>query len=125
MVVSFERPALLEAFRKEQQRNDKKKDAHGNRGAERPVVGRAEKRLHDVSDHGARRSADEQRSKEITQGKYERKRSARQQARHGQRKNHAKERGERAGAEVVRSLHERARNVFKRSVDGQEDERRV
>jgi len=50
---SFEGPPLLEAFGEEEQREDDDQNADGDGGAQRPVIGGAEKTLHHVGDHGA------------------------------------------------------------------------
>ncbi len=109
----------------EKQRESEEKDADGNRGAERPVVNRAEKGLHDVGDHGAGRAADEQRREKIAEGENESEGGPREKAGHRERKNHAEKSGRGAGAEILRGFDERARNVFERGVDGEEDEGRV
>src|SRR4029077_11672355 len=47
---------------------------------------------------------------------------AREQSRHREGKDDAEKRGARVSAEVLRSFDERARDVFERVVDGEEDE---
>jgi hypothetical protein len=59
---SFEGPALFEAFGKEEEGKSDEQNADRNRGTEGPVVGCAEKCLHDVGDHGPGGAADEERS---------------------------------------------------------------
>ena len=97
----------------------------GNGGAERPVVGRAEKSLHDVGDHGARRAADEEWREKIAEREDESESRSGEQAGHRERKNYAEKSVALAGAKVLRGFDERARDVLERGVNRKKDEWRV
>src|ERR1700684_1548449 len=77
LICSFEGPALFEALREEKQRESEEQDADGNRCAKRPVVDRAEKSLHDVGNHGAVRTANEERCEKIAERQNERESGSR------------------------------------------------
>jgi len=81
--------------------------------------------LHDVSDHDAGWAADQERAEEIAKGEHESEGGSREQTWKRKRNNDAEKRGARAGAEIVRRFDKVARDVFERSIERQEDERRV
>src|SRR5258708_7467832 len=98
---SFEGPALFEDFAEEEQRNGDDQYPDGNGCTERPIKRRAEEALHHVGDHGAGGAADEKGREKVAERKNESKRRAREQARHGKRKNHAPESLNRASAQIL------------------------
>src|SRR5580658_2409576 len=122
---SFVGPVFLEAFSEEEERKSDEQDADGDSGAERPVIGRTKERLHDVGDHGSGRAADKQGRQEIAERENECEGGSGQETGHGKRENYSEESGESTRAEILRSLDERARDVFEGGVNGEEDEGRV
>src|SRR6202023_2470874 len=121
---SFEGPAFVETLGGEEQGDSDQQDANGNGGTERPVVGGAEKTLHDVGDHGGGR-ADDERGEEIAEREDEGEGGSGDQAGNGKRKNYAEERGATVCAEILRGFEERTGDVLEGGVNGKENKGRV
>ena len=96
-----------------------------NRRAQRPVVSRAEQADHNVRNHDAARSAQQQRRKKISQAQHERKRRSREHARNRQRKDHLPKCLRRRRSQIMRGLNQIARNMLQRRVNRQKRERRI
>src|SRR5277367_4713840 len=122
---SFKSPALFKSFGERQQRQSEDENAHGNCGAQRPIVCRAEKALYYVGDHRSRSAANKKRSEKISQRKDERKRGAGQQSGHGERQDDAAKRFSGSCPEILRGFEQRAWNGLERGVNGEKHEGRV
>src|SRR5579862_8652873 len=88
---SFKGPALLQALREGKKGQRENQDENGDGGAERPVVGRAEERLHQIGDHGAGRPADQKRRQKISQRQHKSKSGTGEQAGQRKRQDYAEE----------------------------------
>src|SRR5690242_15226049 len=115
--ASFERPSPFETFGERKKRDGDDENADGDCGAERPIVSGAEKALHNIGDHCATGTADEERCEEVAEREYEGESCAGDQAGHREREDYTQKRREAIRAEVVGRFDERAGDVFERGVN--------
>ena len=81
--------------------------------------------MHDIGDHDAGRTSDEERRQKVSQSQHEGKGCANQKAGKGQRKNDAEKCGARAGSKILRGFDEVSRDVFERRIERKKDKGRI